>query len=388
MAAGFIYVLTNPSFPEYVKIGYADDPERRLKEFNRSECLPFAFRLHCTLEVPKRLADKDVHALIDRLNPGLRAVETFDGRPRVREFYNLSAEDAYGILESIATVSGAMDRLRLYASGGAGQADEADVAAAEEAVPPEEASAGRTAQDGAPAVNASPDAAAAWEELNRRVCALAQDVKASPSSRQAYTAFSVQGRRFLAARLQKRGVKLFLGTKGGRLDDPQGLTAPSPWNQEGERQSFIADVAGVDAVMSLVRQALGLARIGRKAEAEAPFTEEALLAAGGPEVASLYASLKERILALGGVSVEPRRSCIAFMAGGRTFLSASFLKSRVRLFLNMEKGTLDDPDGLAGDVSAKGQRWGPGDYQADVADEAELDALMPLIRQAFEAAKA
>ena len=27
---GYIYILTNPSFPEYVKIGYADDVEKRL----------------------------------------------------------------------------------------------------------------------------------------------------------------------------------------------------------------------------------------------------------------------------------------------------------------------------------------------------------------------
>lgn len=30
MAKGVIYILTNPSFPEYVKIGYADDLKQRL----------------------------------------------------------------------------------------------------------------------------------------------------------------------------------------------------------------------------------------------------------------------------------------------------------------------------------------------------------------------
>ena len=30
--AGVIYILTNPSFPEYVKIGYADDVEKRLAQ--------------------------------------------------------------------------------------------------------------------------------------------------------------------------------------------------------------------------------------------------------------------------------------------------------------------------------------------------------------------
>ena len=35
---GVIYILTNPSFPEYVKIGYADDIDKRLQRLNRSEC--------------------------------------------------------------------------------------------------------------------------------------------------------------------------------------------------------------------------------------------------------------------------------------------------------------------------------------------------------------
>ena len=51
---GVIYILTNPSFPEYVKIGYADDVDRRLKELNRSECTPFAFRLYAYYEVATR----------------------------------------------------------------------------------------------------------------------------------------------------------------------------------------------------------------------------------------------------------------------------------------------------------------------------------------------
>ena len=33
---GVIYILTNPSFPEYVKIGYADDIDKRLLQPMRS----------------------------------------------------------------------------------------------------------------------------------------------------------------------------------------------------------------------------------------------------------------------------------------------------------------------------------------------------------------
>lgn len=111
---GVIYILTNPSFPEYVKIGYADDVEKRLVQLNRSECIPFAFRIYAVYEVDSRLSDKKVHTIIDRLNPNLRSIEEFEGKPRVREFYAMDAEAAYSILEAIAEINGRVDKLKKF----------------------------------------------------------------------------------------------------------------------------------------------------------------------------------------------------------------------------------------------------------------------------------
>lgn len=122
-----IYILTNPSFPEYVKIGYSDDVERRLKDLNHSEALPYAFRLYATYELKNiRLADKEFHKLIDKLNPTLRSIETFEGKKRIREFYEMSAEDAYALLESIAKISGTEDRLTKYKMTAEEKKDEQD----------------------------------------------------------------------------------------------------------------------------------------------------------------------------------------------------------------------------------------------------------------------
>ncbi|MPM73969.1 hypothetical protein SDC9_120954 [bioreactor metagenome] len=110
---GVIYILTNPSFPEYVKIGYADDIKKRLQQLNRTECTPFAFRIYATYEVSSRLSDLKIHSIIDRLNPNLRSIETSDGKKRVREFYAMSPEDAYLIFEAIAEIHGCTDSLKL-----------------------------------------------------------------------------------------------------------------------------------------------------------------------------------------------------------------------------------------------------------------------------------
>ena len=112
--SGVIYILTNPSFEQYVKIGYADDVDKRLQQLNRSECIPYAFRKYATYEVEARLSDLKLHAMIDRLNPNLRTIDNIDGKQRVREFYAMSPETAYSILETIAELSGRTDKLHLY----------------------------------------------------------------------------------------------------------------------------------------------------------------------------------------------------------------------------------------------------------------------------------
>ncbi|MCI1244825.1 MAG: GIY-YIG nuclease family protein [Bacilli bacterium] len=121
---GYIYILTNPSFPDYVKIGYADDVKSRVEQLNRSECTPFAFRIYATYKVSDRLKDIPVHQLIDILNPSLRSKDEVDGKLRVREFYAMLPEEAYSLLEKIAKINGLEKNLVLYKKTKADEADE------------------------------------------------------------------------------------------------------------------------------------------------------------------------------------------------------------------------------------------------------------------------
>ena len=124
MNMGFIYILTNPSFPQYVKIGYATDVKQRLDELNRSTAVPFAFRVYATYEVDSALSDKKLHSILDKLNPELRSTEEVDGRRRIREFYAMSPEDAFSILEAIAEINNYRSRLKKWKATVAEQREE------------------------------------------------------------------------------------------------------------------------------------------------------------------------------------------------------------------------------------------------------------------------
>lgn len=104
MAKGFIYIMTNPALKDMVKIGYATDVESRRKQLSTT-ALPYEYEIYATYETSGNLEDKKLHKMIDNLNPDLRISKN-------REFFVLSPEDAYELLESIATISGTKDKLK------------------------------------------------------------------------------------------------------------------------------------------------------------------------------------------------------------------------------------------------------------------------------------
>lgn len=111
---GYIYILTNPSIPNYVKIGYTarDDVQDRVKELNRTECTPLAFRIYATYQVDcKQPADVFFHCIIDELDSTLRSKDIIENKERVREFFAMTAEKAFSILEAIAKMHDREDKL-------------------------------------------------------------------------------------------------------------------------------------------------------------------------------------------------------------------------------------------------------------------------------------
>lgn len=104
MAKGYIYIMTNPALKDMVKIGYATDVEARRKQLSTT-ALPYDYEVYATYETAGNLEDKKLHKMIDNLNPDLRVTKN-------KEFFVMTKEEAYELLEAIAIISGTKDKLR------------------------------------------------------------------------------------------------------------------------------------------------------------------------------------------------------------------------------------------------------------------------------------
>lgn len=94
--AGYVYILTNPSFREdWVKIGKSSRPvDVRSKELDNT-AVPLPFEIYATLQTGKYdKVEKQIHKQIDRLTD-LRIRQN-------REFFNISPSMALDIMRDIA----------------------------------------------------------------------------------------------------------------------------------------------------------------------------------------------------------------------------------------------------------------------------------------------
>ena len=108
MEANFegIYILTNPSFKEFVKIGKATEQTiaQRVRTLNSSSAVPFSFNIYATYQTTNGdRIEKMLHKILDKFKYELRAREKTDsGRERVREFFAMEASEAFEYLIMVA----------------------------------------------------------------------------------------------------------------------------------------------------------------------------------------------------------------------------------------------------------------------------------------------
>ena len=104
MAKGYIYIMTNPCLKDMVKIGFAKNVEARRRQLSTT-ALPYEYEIYAIYETSGNLEDKKLHKMIDQLNPELRVTKS-------REFFLMSPDEAYNLLEAIAVISGSQDQLK------------------------------------------------------------------------------------------------------------------------------------------------------------------------------------------------------------------------------------------------------------------------------------
>jgi predicted transport protein len=95
------------------------------------------------------------------------------------------------------------------------------------------------------------------------------------------------------------------------------------------------------------------------------YTEDSHLEKAEENIKSIYKELHDIIISFGpSIIVKPTVKYIAFIRK-KNFVDIVIYKSNITLFLNIKKGTLNDPKKIARDVSNIGH-WGNGDYEMKV----------------------
>jgi predicted transport protein len=113
------------------------------------------------------------------------------------------------------------------------------------------------------------------------------------------------------------------------------------------------------------------------------YNEQLHLDNAGEKVKSIYKELKDIILSIGiDIKIKATARYMAFIHK-TNFADIVIYRNQLNLFLNMRKGTLNDPRKLARDVSSVGH-WGNGDYQIAVTEQSDVGYLSSLIRQSYE----
>lgn len=115
------------------------------------------------------------------------------------------------------------------------------------------------------------------------------------------------------------------------------------------------------------------------------YTEEDHLSKVSENIRNIYEKLKNRILELDDIDVEAKKLYIAFK-GSRNITDIEFHKNKLKVYINMKKGTLNDPLKITKDISNTGH-WGNGDYCVTINSEDEIDNIIPLIKQSLKVNK-
>ena len=114
------------------------------------------------------------------------------------------------------------------------------------------------------------------------------------------------------------------------------------------------------------------------------FSEHDHLQKGEIEIQELYEQLKGRILNMDNdIIIQPKKWYIAFKINKTNLCDIELQKHKLKLYLNLKKGMLQDTKHISEDISNIGH-WGNGDYLIKMSDDEDFDYILSLINQSLK----
>jgi predicted transport protein len=111
------------------------------------------------------------------------------------------------------------------------------------------------------------------------------------------------------------------------------------------------------------------------------YTEEEHIEKASDEIKELYDTVKNAVLNLGEMEVKSTKLYVALVASSNV-VDICIQRNALKLWLNLFAGELDDPKGIARDVSNIGH-WGNGDYEIRMENTDNLEYILSLIKQSL-----
>ncbi|OFY43674.1 MAG: hypothetical protein A2X18_09525 [Bacteroidetes bacterium GWF2_40_14] len=134
-----------------------------------------------------------------------------------------------------------------------------------------------------------------------------------------------------------------------------------------------------ESIKTISRQNETIEKVTREIKV---FTEQEHLDKATEETKELYEKFKNAILNLDNLEIKPKKLYIAFVSGTNV-VDINVQRTGVKMWINLQKGQLDDPKRLARDVSSVGH-WGNGDYEIQIRNDEDLEYILSLIKQSLK----
>lgn len=141
----------------------------------------------------------------------------------------------------------------------------------------------------------------------------------------------------------------------------------------------LVSLSSSESIKTISKIDTAVARVSKEVK---KYTEEDHLVGISEGIAQLYSKFKDMVLNMAdNITVRPRKMYIGFVFK-TNFMDVELQKSKMKIFLNLKRGKLEDPKNLTRDVSEIGH-WGNGDYEISLSNDNELEYIISLVKQAY-----